>query len=257
MEVMSFQQTDFNFTSRFSTTDDFSEDFENKLKMKDDDDVAEEERLVIDNDDDDDDSDEEDFSFAAVNHAGSPISADEIFEDGQIRPVFPIFGRDMFDSKSLIMMPPVKKLFIEEPVDDETFEPAGPFCEWRGKTVHEASPDSCRKSNSTGFSKLRRFRERVLKSNSDGKDAFVFLNDANDMITNGNGNGNNESEIKKEEKEKKSKKNKNKKKEESTALTAYMKSKAKENDKRRVYLPYKQVGFFTNVNGLTRNVHPF
>ncbi|KAM7269883.1 hypothetical protein ACFE04_025380 [Oxalis oulophora] len=251
MEVMSFQQADFNFNSRFSTGDSFCEDFENKLKMRDDD----VEELMVD-DIDNDYEEEEEFSFASVNSDVS--STDDVIKNGEVRLIFPVFGKDIsgligdddsIDYKSFVS--PLKKVFVEEQSSSSSSssEPAGPFCEWRGKTVREVSHDSCRKSNSTGFSKLLRIRKCGLKCNSDGKDAFVFLNDAtdNDMIT----TGNNESEIKKE-KVKKSKKN-----EETTSLTAYMKSKAKENDKRKVYLPYKQVGFFTNVNGLTRNIHPY
>jgi hypothetical protein len=266
MEVMTshFQQTDFNFNSRLSPpitdhdqfNDRFTEDLENKLKLSD---GEEDEELVINGGDDYEEGDGEDFSFAFVNQDGSPISADDAFQNGQIRSIFPVFGRDLSDlilagddvsgfgdSKSL----PIKRVFVESGAATSTAttpKPAGPFCEWRGKTVQEASPDRCKKSNSTGFSKLRRIREIVLKSNSDGKDAFVFLNntggDTATAITNGG-------EIKKE-------KIMRKKKEETTPLSAYMKSKAKENDKRKSYLPYKQVGFFTNVNGLSRNVHPF
>jgi hypothetical protein len=263
MEVMSshFQQTDFNFNSRFPAP--ITDDFENKLKLSDGEE-AEEEELAI-NDDGDDyegEDDGEDFSFAFMNQDGSPISAEVAFQNGQIRPIFPVFGRDLSDlilagddvsgygdSKSL----PIKKVFVESEAAASTSEPAGPFCEWRQKTVQETSPDRCKKSNSTGFSKLRRIREIVLKSNSDGKDAFVFLHNAGgdtataSDITAATTGG-------EKQKEKITRK---KKKEETTPLTAYMKSKAKENDRRKSYLPYKQIGFFTSVNGLSRNVHPF
>lgn len=62
----------------------------------------------------------------------------------------------------------------------------------------------------------------------------------------------------------KKKKVKKAKKTKTAALSpheAYMRSKTKEGERRRSYLPYRPelVGLFTNVHGggLTRNVHPF
>lgn len=55
-------------------------------------------------------------------------------------------------------------------------------------------------------------------------------------------------------------KNKIKKSEAVLAHEVYLKSKARDEERQRPYLPYQPhlVGFFTNVNGgLTRNVHPF
>jgi hypothetical protein len=233
------QQTEFNFNAQSSPApmkgleERLGEKFENKLNLSVDEEIK------------------DDFTFACVKSDKSTIPAGDIFQNGQMRPVFPIFGReypDLFfagdDVSSKYIRPLVKKLFVVQPspaaAENETTvaeAAAGTFCEWSAKTVYEVSAsERCKKSNSTGFSKLRRFREMVLRSNSDGKDAFVFLNDVN------HSNG-----------EKKQKGEKTKE----TALTAYMKSKAKESDKRKLYLPYKQVGLFTNVNGLTKNIHPF
>ncbi|XP_021812623.1 uncharacterized protein LOC110755698 [Prunus avium] len=39
--------------------------------------------------------DEDDFSFTFPNPNGSPISTDDIFQDGQIHLVFPIFNPDL------------------------------------------------------------------------------------------------------------------------------------------------------------------
>ncbi|CAB4286151.1 unnamed protein product [Prunus armeniaca] len=73
--------------------------------------------------------DEDDFSFACTNSDGSPISIDNIFQNGQICPVFLIFNRDLMfadvddnDSSrakgaaasSSSLRPPLKKLFFEE-----------------------------------------------------------------------------------------------------------------------------------------------
>ncbi|PQP93973.1 uncharacterized protein Pyn_35606 [Prunus yedoensis var. nudiflora] len=73
--------------------------------------------------------DEDDFSFTCTNPDGSPISTDDIFQNGQIRPVFPIFNQDLLfadadddytsrarraTASSSSLWPPLKKLFFEE-----------------------------------------------------------------------------------------------------------------------------------------------
>ncbi|GAV81285.1 DUF1645 domain-containing protein, partial [Cephalotus follicularis] len=246
------------------------EEFDSKLNLNQQH-VKEEEVVVIsvDGDDDAGTEDDEEFSFACTNPDGSPISADDLFYNGQIRPIFPLFNRDLLlsdgydlgDSKSETeedFRPQLKKLFIEEgeSTSASSEPPASSYCEWSspGKTVREASPETCKKSNSTGFSKLWRFRDQRLRSNSDGKDAFVFLNANHHEINNHN---NSKNGVKKDEKVAAGGKLKGKA--ETTSLSAYMKKRAKESDdtKRKLYLPYKQAGFFTNVNGLSRNLHPF
>lgn len=235
-------------------------------------------------DGEDDEEDDLEFSFACLNPDGSPISADDVFQNGRIRPIYPLFDRSLpfGDSQdeapeateaSSYRRPPLKKLFIEMAERDELEGvDEGTYCAWNGKTVEEAaSPEGCRKSNSTGFSRLWRFRDLVHRSSSDGKDAFVFLNTHRAR----GGVGNIQQEKKDEEvsrervgrtadrKEGKTKSN--------TTVTAkaqtahekhYVRNRAaKESDKRKSYLPYRQnlvgLGFFANVNGMTRNVHPF
>ncbi|KAH6763206.1 hypothetical protein C2S52_020639 [Perilla frutescens var. hirtella] len=162
------------------------------------------------------------------------------------------------------MRPPVKKVFVEtEGVDGQAMtssaqgndEIAGPCCEWSSRKAVEASPEVCKKSNSTGFSKIWRLKELTARSNSDGRDAFVFLN------------GNHAPPAAKQpaaaEKKGSAVKVKKSGKSKTAAVSAhevYLRSKAKEEERRRSYLPYRPelMGFFTNVNGgLTRNVHPF
>lgn len=229
------------------------------------------------------DDDDEEFSFACVNPDGSPISADDVFVDGQIRPIFPLFNRDMLfadaydgDSKpkegsSSALRPHLRNIFVEErdhpssssasESDEPERGPSGPFCEWSGKA------ELSKKSNSTGFSKIWRFRDLVRRSNSDGHEAFVFLNHSSastkpssETTTAAKKND----VVEKKEKEKVGKvevKGKGVVRGAKTASSAheahYVKNRAKrEGDKRKSYLPYR-VGFFTNVNGLSRNVHPF
>lgn len=264
-----------------------SVDFGEKLKLN----VPDEERAPKQKQEQGEDAEE--FSFACANLGQSPVSADDAFVNGQIRPIFPVFDQTLLyrsgegegkddSEENQSLRPPLRKLFVEERSELEEEEPVGPFCEWSSgnKTVKEATPEPCKKSNSTGFSRLWRFRE-LLRSSSDGKDAFVFLN-------NNNNNNDNESDPreksskrpdKSSEKptgtkttpgrktskgEKVAKASGNKRVKAETVTSVYEKYYARnrvmrEGDKRRSYAPYRQevVGFFTNVNGLSRNVHPF
>ncbi|KAI6694812.1 hypothetical protein NL676_022522 [Syzygium grande] len=227
------------------------------------------------------------FTFACANPEGSPVAADAVFENGKIRPVYPFFDQKLLfanggggDGGSSTQPPqlrsPLRKLFVEgrgsastssssssEEGDELEGVPEGTYCVWRGKAGEEgaeASPEGCRKSNSTGFSKLWRLKELGRRSSSDGKDAFVFLNPRR------RGKG----EVEKEGgKAASATTSKGGKKGRAAAAAAaataeeaherhyVMARAAKEGEKRKSYLPYKQVGFFTNVNGMSRNVHPF
>ncbi|KAF7124338.1 hypothetical protein RHSIM_Rhsim12G0118800 [Rhododendron simsii] len=195
-----------------------------------------------------DEEDDDDFSFwCAGNGDESPVSADDLFHNGQIRPMYPMFP--MFDQSllssadskvDLPRRPPVKKVFVEAkdasppPVEggEET------FCEWSGKAV-EALPEICKKSNSTGFSKLFRFRDLLNRSNSDGRDAFVFLN--------GSTAGSPKRESTSSEKKvgataegTKGKARKGGKGETSSMSAHYSRNRAlREGDRRRTYLPYR------------------
>lgn len=242
-----------------------SEEFDAKLKVK------EDEHKIDDDHQEDEEIDEvelvdatdEEFSFVC-GVLTSPIAAEEAFDNGQIRPFFPLFNQDLLLSD--IDLEHLKSRANQAiPSTTSNEEISGPYCEWSKKAT-QADQGTCKKSNSTGFSKLWRFRDFTNRSHSDGRDAFVFLN--NNTITS--------SSVKKEDKvilEKKEKisgdgavkpvtqnNKKNKKSEAVLAHEVYMKSKAKHEERRRSYLPYRPdlVGFFTNVNGgLTRNVHPF
>ncbi|KAI5679206.1 hypothetical protein M9H77_10156 [Catharanthus roseus] len=235
-----------------------------------------------------------DYAFDGVNT--DQISAEEAFDNGQIKPVFPLFNRDLLlldegaedleSLKSNDSVPNVKKVFVavsSESHDDTSSSTAGndgeivgPYCEWSKKAV-EVAPEHCKKSNSTGFSKIWRFKELMHRSNSDGRDAFVFLNNTSTSGSTTTATGNSsESEKKEGSSEKKIiirgerkvngdgevvkvKKVPKGKKVALSPHEVYLKSKAKEG--RRSYLPYRPelVGFFTSVNGgaLSRNVHPF
>lgn len=243
---------------------------------------GEEKVAVVEEDDD------YEFSFVCSNTDSSPISADDIFSEGQIKPLFPLFNQDLLfanrqvgdsnskDTSAASLRPPLRKLFIEErdpavtssssKIDNLDELPAGTYCVWSGKAV-EASPEVCQKSNSTGFSKRWRFRDFVRRCNSDGKDAFVFLVDPSKECTKQHEvhekvEKTEASKVKKNSAEVKAATNKAKSKTTSAHEVHYVRNRAsKEVDRRKSYLPYRKdlvgFGFFTNVNGLSRNVHPF
>ncbi|KAM7487307.1 LOW QUALITY PROTEIN: hypothetical protein LguiB_024791 [Lonicera macranthoides] len=120
--------------------------------------------------DGDGDGDGDEFSFITSSDK-SAISADDVFHDGQIRPIFPLFNRDLlfsdYDNHSSSSEFPLRspvKVFVEAPphpssssseTDKNDGVAEGPYCAWSKKPT-EASPDGCKKSNSTGFSKLWR-----------------------------------------------------------------------------------------------------
>lgn len=242
-----------------------------------------EEKVAVEEEDDD-----YEFSFVCSNTDSSPISADDIFSDGQIKPIFPLFNQDLLfadrqvgdsnskDTSAASLRPPLRKLFIEErdpavtPSSTKTDNldelPAGAFCVWSGKAV-EASPEVCTKSNSTGFSKRWRFRDFVRRCNSDGKDAFVFLVDPSKEGTKQHEvhekvEKTEVSKVKKNSGEVKAAAGKAKCKTTSAHEVHYVRNRAsKEVDRRKSYLPYRKdlvgFGFFTNVNGMSRNLHPF
>lgn len=242
---------------------------------------------------------EGDFTFMCIGDNDSLTI--EAFEDGQmtqIRPVFPLFDQSLLlggdhDGEGKRRLPihvPVDKVFIESPRrspssmasgDEETDGgvAAGTFCAL-SKESDSGTPEVNLKSNSTGFSKLWRFRNNMNRSNSDGRDAFVFLESPERTTTttttskttpstsigketaggdptakvNGAGGGGGKAKV--------VKKGSKAKKATASAHEVYLKQRGGQTDdeRRRSYLPYRPglMGFFTNVNGgLSKNVHPF
>ena len=190
---------------------------------------------------------------------------------------------------------PVKKLFNEEhdptsysssssEVDELEGVPPGTYCVWTPHSnsspkaiASAASPSQCKKSNSTGTttssntksssSSSRRWRLMNLlrRSNSEGKDSFVFLTPKNkeEEISNSNNSieveNSNSKEMKKVAVVKKKKKEK-----EQTVSSAHevfygRKRESMERDKRKTYLPYRKdlVGFWASVGSLGRTFPPF
>lgn len=214
-----------------------------------------------------DEEEEEEFEFAFVCREAqtSPISADDVFYNGQIRPVYPVFDQSLLlqgnvdDSDSAAVdknfeklattkprRQPLRMLMIEEEretascssseADDLENLPPGTYCVW---APPKASGGGCDKSSSAGSSKRWKFRDLLSRSSSDGgKDTIVFFAPAPTTTKAAD-------------------------KEDSNVVVARkVRSSSKgveEGDKRRSFLPYRQdlVGFFSNVNGLSRNLHPF
>ncbi|XP_015882574.3 uncharacterized protein LOC107418395 [Ziziphus jujuba] len=251
--------------------------------------------------DENDEDHEGEFEFASVCRdlgSSSPISADELFYNGQIKPIYPLFNQDLLrnddapknvvvnqpssmDSKTpsssttkttttTRRRQPLRKLMIEEEresastascssSESDELDGLSPesFCVWRPKTTAagvSTTPERCKKSNSTGSSKRWKFRQLLSRSNSEGKDMFLFLSPskkaekgissgdkkvagkvtAKEVSVNGDGVGAHEAH--------------------------QVKNRAvKEEDKKKSFLSYGQdiVGFFSNVDGVSRNLNPF
>ncbi|GER54823.1 hypothetical protein STAS_32454 [Striga asiatica] len=234
-----------------SSEAEISQEFYTRLKLsKQDDNEASLDNHGEDEREEEEEEEEEEFSFVCGGANTSPIAAEDIFVDGQIRPVYPLFNRDLFFSgenllDSLPTRPPVKKIFVETNEDGGQKAPSSP-----DRKAVEVLRDVCRKSNSTGFSKIWRFKDFLGRSNSDGRDAFVFLNSGHEAAA-----------AKGEENKAPKGKAKKGKTASLSAHEVYLRSKAKDGERRRSsYLPYRPelMGFFTNVNGgLTKNIHPF
>ncbi|KAJ7945869.1 DUF1645 family protein [Quillaja saponaria] len=236
------------------------------------------------------DEDEFEFAFVTREPDPSPISADEIFYNGQIRPIYPIFDQSLLDGEDGIVSHPngdvgsavvsrtiasketvsvhehrlpLRKLMFGEQ-DTESFSsstsetddndldgvPSGTYCVWNPKSVAEGSPRrSCKKSHSTGSSSKRwKLRDLLLlRSHSDGKDSLVVMTPSkaakakpttcNNKVADSNDH------------------------ERHYDVTNSTMNVTKEDykAKSRPFLPHKQdlVGFFNNVNGITKNLHPF
>lgn len=192
---------------------------------------------------------------------------------------------------------PLKKLFSEEhdptsysssssEVDELEGVPPGTYCVWTPhinsspKAIAAAvSPSQCKKSNSTGTttssntkssscSKRWRLMNLLRRSNSEGKDSFVFLTPKNkeEEISNGNNSFEEENSISNSKEMKKVVvvKRKKKKEKEQTVSSAHemfygRKRESMERDRRKTYLPYRKdlVGFWASVGSLGRTFPPF
>ncbi|KAI3696510.1 hypothetical protein L1987_79528 [Smallanthus sonchifolius] len=220
--------------------------------------------------------DDDDFTFMLIGEDEAPSYDDKVFEDGRIGQVFPLFDQkllkdgeyDIEEIDRFPILPSVDKIFIESPRgfqaskhEENEDTASGPYCAW-SKDSATAAAELSKKSNSTGFSKLWRLREKVGRSNSDGRDAFVFMKSTGKLtastttsskpvISDGtfvkvNGGKARVTKAKKST---------------VSAHEAYLRSRGHtDEERRRSYLPYRPelMGLFTNVHvGLSKNVHPY
>lgn len=232
--------------------------------------------------DDEENEDDEAFEFTLIRE-------DEEIEvcDGQIRSIFPVFNRDLlvndvgFNSESLGI--PVSNILIgdreekEEKSDRNQLPscsssggpgelesvPPGKYCIWRPKAA-AAPPSSvlCKKSKSTGStSRSWKFSDLLRRSNSDGKDNYVFLTPKH--------RGHDHQKPQKLMEASKIQKVAGTKPvsgrggapgSPSPHEVLYTSNRAMNAEKKKKsYLPYRQdlVGFFTNVNGFSRSFPHF
>ncbi|KAK4427137.1 hypothetical protein Salat_1482600 [Sesamum alatum] len=229
--------------------------------------------------------DEEEFEFAFVTRESemlSPISADEIFHDGKIRPVYPVFNRgvllggvgfgnenekengvrDSVSSKGPRVRLPLRKLFIEErettvttssssssEADELDGVAAETYCVWRPKEAAEEEDGRCKNSGSAGSTSKRwKLRDLLHRSHSEGsKDSFVTLSHSSSGTKKENEKGG---------KETPASGGKVKPAVPPPPPPPYNRDGG---EKQRSYLPYRQdiVGIFGNVNVLSKNLKPF
>ncbi|KAL0924545.1 hypothetical protein M5K25_005383 [Dendrobium thyrsiflorum] len=220
---------------------------------------------------DDNDDDNFEFAFMVGNQETHPsITADEIFSEGRIRPIYPVFNRDLLlaDDVEKSCRQPLLQLLIED--RDASIShassslghdlegiPTASYCVWKPGSAQ--SPGTVPKSSSTGSSRRRRIRDFVVgRSHSDGKEKFMFLAAEEKKSI--------EKEMTADEGKRKGKE---KKATELDLLTAHRIFYGKSGNGstarsgyatgRKSYLPYKPeiVGFFARVNGISRAHHPF
>ncbi|XP_019185236.1 PREDICTED: uncharacterized protein LOC109180202 [Ipomoea nil] len=217
--------------------------------------------------------------------------AEEFFYDGQSGRFFPVFNRDLtvngdfsglqgghdevdrsicialskcsVDDKELdrdLLPPPPPSPSSSSSEEDELESaPPGTYCLWR-PSLKETSQGKCKKSSSTGSTSFKRWKLRDLlpRSNSEGKDSFVFLTPKKGGKSEGNQSG---KVLKLTGKSKAKQITAGDKAGRSPSMAAheefYVRSRAaKETSKRKSYLPYRQdlLGFFANVNALGRTL---
>ncbi|CAI8607518.1 unnamed protein product [Vicia faba] len=176
-------------------------------------------------------TEEREFTFSCTDVQGMEIFADDKFENGKMRTLLPTFNQSLqffptTNNNASHLRPPIKNIFI----------------------MNSISP----KSISGGSSNLWRLRQNLnLRSNSDHMDSYVILNPSVPKTT---------IKPKVDDIIVKKRKGDQPKNTLSAYEKLYVKNKMRKGiNKRRSFLPYKHniFGFFTNMHGLSRNLHPF
>ncbi|XP_055804438.1 uncharacterized protein LOC129873380 [Solanum dulcamara] len=230
---------------------------------------------------------EEDFEFTLV--CENPEGSDGVFPfDRHIQPIYPVFNRDLLlndvpygvdrggvngessENDNCSVQVSLKDLFLEEreppsssssEVDELESVPPGTYCVWKPK-ITEPSPSRCKKSNSTGSAFKRwNIRDLMRRSNSEGKDSFIFLTPEKGL-KNETSKAKDSAETSKVARKLKANGNSSNGNKVSSSPAVYLRNQAaKEMDKnkRKSYLPYRRdlVGFFSNANSFGRTFPPF
>ncbi|XP_004508867.1 uncharacterized protein [Cicer arietinum] len=117
------------------------------------------------------------FAFASTDFVSCPVSADDIFHNGQITPTYPLFDQTLLNGVVSLSetVPHRRRLPLKKLMEDDGEEldgvAADSYCVWT---------PPCKKSSSTGSASKRwKFRDLLLRSHSDGKkDSLLFFNSA-------------------------------------------------------------------------------
>ncbi|RCV16476.1 hypothetical protein SEVIR_3G143800v4 [Setaria viridis] len=196
--------------------------------------------------------DGDDFTFAAVP---PPLLAAGGGGGGRMGPLYPVFGRPRSPPRpapepvtATARVPLGRLLLVDReptPAEDGDLDsvPAEMYCPWSpGWAAAAASPARCKKSGSTGS--VLRWRPRLVgRSQSDGKEKFVFLSTSASgrKGRTGGGDGGVAAALG------------------GHAWSHYAKGGGNGGARRRSFLPYKQdlVGLFANTAVFRRSYHPF
>nr|GMC62094.1 Nipped-B-like protein [Ipomoea batatas] len=178
----------------------------------------------------------------------------EFVYDGQSGRFFPVFNRDLTV---------INGDFSGQGGHDDESAPPGTYCLWRPR-LKETSQAKCKKSSSTGSTSFKQWKLRDLlrRSNSEGKDNFVFITPKKGGKSEGNHQSGKVLKLTGKSKAKQITGGDKAGRPPSMAAHEefYVRSRAaKETSKRKSYLPYRQdlLGFFANVNALGRTLPSF
>ncbi|XP_045831583.1 uncharacterized protein LOC123922974 [Trifolium pratense] len=210
---------------------------------------------------DEENIEKEEFRFTCGEVQGMHIYADEIFENGKIRPLLHNFDQYVLlfptpNNDGSLLRLPLKKIFLTKSINPLSIS-GGISKELQNvplenMTMVEMSSECYEKNNSTRSSNLWKFRQNIhLRSNNNNKDSLVLMNPTVPKKSSKTKVDNIVVKKRKDEKPK-------------VALSAYEKfyvtnKTKKDSNKRKTFLPYKHQLFslFTNKNALSKNLHPF
>ncbi|GKC78571.1 hypothetical protein Tco_1129345, partial [Tanacetum coccineum] len=126
---------------------------------------------------------DEEFTFMYLDENNTPIPADKASINKYIHPIFPLFDQNLLsheERKQLLPInPQVNKVFVES--DQVALSSTSAYARIESVamgpyyTRNKQPPKLSKKSNSTCFPKLWRLKDKAGCSNSDGRDALVFL----------------------------------------------------------------------------------